>query len=71
MLGPKRAPSSPPEIPIPKKWMPFKIQKKVQCKRVFVDYEGLSDGRSIKNILSRVAPKKLVFDFTLIHYGSF
>ncbi|KAK2421118.1 cleavage and polyadenylation specificity factor 73-I [Trifolium repens] len=32
----------------------------VRCSLVYMDFEGRSDGRSIKNILSHVAPLKLV-----------
>ena len=36
------------------------IQVQVRCSLVYMDFEGRSDGRSIKNILSHVAPLKLV-----------
>jgi cleavage and polyadenylation specificity factor subunit 2 len=32
----------------------------VKCGLQYIDFEGRSDGRSIKNILAHVAPLKLV-----------
>jgi Zn-dependent metallo-hydrolase RNA specificity domain len=32
----------------------------VRCRVVYIDMEGLSDGRSIKNLISTVGPKQLV-----------
>jgi Cft2 family RNA processing exonuclease len=32
----------------------------VRCRVVYIDMEGLSDGRSIKNLISKVGPKQLV-----------
>ncbi|KAK7260432.1 hypothetical protein RIF29_26466 [Crotalaria pallida] len=39
-------------------------QVQVRCSLVYMDFEGHSDGRSIKNILSRVAP--LSFEFYIL-----
>ena len=33
----------------------------VCCQVAFVDIEGLSDGKSIKNILDKIEPRKLVW----------
>lgn len=35
-------------------------QVQVKCALYYMDFEGRSDGRSIKNILAHVAPIKLV-----------
>lgn len=35
-------------------------QVQVKCSLIYMDFEGRSDGRSIKSILSHVAPLKLV-----------
>ncbi|KAI9345550.1 beta-lactamase-like protein [Obelidium mucronatum] len=51
-----------PEI-APSKYVVFPINIRVVCRVIFVDFEGRSDGKSIRNILSQVAPRKLV----LIH----
>lgn len=32
----------------------------MKCSLIYMDFEGRSDGRSIKSILSQVAPLKLV-----------
>ena len=37
----------------------------ISCQIVYVDFEGRSDGKSIKNILSKVAPRKIVRNFNL------
>lgn len=48
------------------------VQVQVRCSLVYMDFEGRSDGRSIKNILSHVAPLKLVWIslvlFSLLKY---
>ena len=44
----------------PDKWVPEVVRLQVNCQRVFLDFEGLSDGRSMKTILSNILPKKLV-----------
>ena len=54
-------PFSPPSPP----WAPplrlfSRMQVKVCCTIKLVDYEGLSDGRSLKTMLSHVAPQRLV-----------
>jgi hypothetical protein len=36
------------------------FQVQVKCLLIYMDFEGRSDGRSIKSILSHVAPLKLV-----------
>lgn len=45
---------------IPSKYVVESFKCSSQCKLAFVDFEGLVDGKSIKNILSQVAPRKLV-----------
>ena len=45
---------------VPFKWLTNKFNLKVACRMAFIDFEGLSDGRSIKTIISRIAPRKLV-----------
>lgn len=35
-------------------------QLNMVCAIVFIDFEGRSDGQSIKNIISHVAPRRLV-----------
>lgn len=42
------------------------VQVQVRCSLVYMDFEGRSDGRSIKNILSHVAPLKLVWIFLVL-----
>lgn len=45
---------------IPTKCVSETIALDVRCKLVYIDYEGRSDGESIKKILSNVKPKNLV-----------
>ncbi|KAI8618137.1 beta-lactamase-like protein [Chytriomyces sp. MP71] len=47
----------------PSKYVQFSIDIHVVCKVIFIDLEGRSDGKSVKNILGQVAPRKLI----LIH----
>ncbi|KAG9144402.1 hypothetical protein Leryth_017536 [Lithospermum erythrorhizon] len=44
----------------PSKVESWDLTVEVKCSRVYMDFEGRSDGRSIKSILSHVAPLKLV-----------
>jgi cleavage and polyadenylation specificity factor subunit 2 len=50
----------PQEPEVPGKFVADEAEIHVRCKVQFVDFEGLTDGRSIKNILPQVQPKKLV-----------
>lgn len=45
---------------IPTKCVSETIALDVRCKLVYIDYEGRSDGESIKKILSNIKPKNLV-----------
>lgn len=45
---------------VPSKYINQQITVDVQCLLKYIDFEGLSDGKSIKNILQNVNPKKLV-----------
>jgi cleavage and polyadenylation specificity factor subunit 2 len=44
----------------PSKVVETDITVQVKCGLQYIDFEGRSDGRSIKNILAHVAPLKLV-----------
>jgi cleavage and polyadenylation specificity factor subunit 2 len=44
----------------PTKYVSFEERVAVRCMLQYIDFEGLTDGRSIKQILSRIAPRKLV-----------
>jgi cleavage and polyadenylation specificity factor subunit 2 len=48
------------EDAVPSKYVEYKMDLKVCCQVVYIDFEGRSDGKSIKNILAQVAPRKLV-----------
>lgn len=37
----------------------------MKCSLVYMDFEGRSDGRSVKSIIAHVAPLKLVCEFNL------
>lgn len=39
---------------------PNPVQVEVLCRVVYVDYEGLADGRSVKNMVQTLAPKMLI-----------
>ncbi|KAJ9679450.1 hypothetical protein PVL29_021397 [Vitis rotundifolia] len=47
----------------PSKVISNELTVQVKCMLVYMDFEGRSDGRSIKSILSHVAPLKLVWKF--------
>ncbi|KAF5748319.1 cleavage and polyadenylation specificity factor subunit 2 isoform X1 [Tripterygium wilfordii] len=44
----------------PSKVVSSELTVQVKCSLIYVDYEGRSDGRSVKSILAHVAPLKLV-----------
>lgn len=50
----------PETMEIPSKYSVETITLECRCKVHFIDFEGRSDGKSIRNILQRVAPKRLV-----------
>jgi cleavage and polyadenylation specificity factor subunit 2 len=55
-----------PQAPvIPTKCIVETLKVSIQCRIEYIDFEGRSDGRSIKKILSHVQPRKLI----LIHGG--
>ncbi|RKP07912.1 beta-lactamase-like protein [Thamnocephalis sphaerospora] len=49
-----------PEPEAPCKYTVSTVALRIQCKVQYLDFEGLSDGRSIKTILPQVAPRKLI-----------
>ncbi|ORX87994.1 Metallo-hydrolase/oxidoreductase [Anaeromyces robustus] len=51
------------EMSIPSKCVSHMETVPIKCKICYIDFEGLSDGKSIKNIIPQVSPKKLI----LIH----
>jgi len=53
------------KVAVPTKCIRETLKVAVQCNIEYIDFEGRSDGRSIKKILSHVQPRKLV----LIHGG--
>lgn len=44
----------------PTKYVSFEENITIRCMLQYIDFEGLTDGRSIRNILARIAPRKLV-----------
>jgi cleavage and polyadenylation specificity factor subunit 2 len=44
----------------PTKYVSFEETVTIRCMLQYIDFEGLTDGRSIRNILTRIAPRKLV-----------
>jgi hypothetical protein len=53
-----RASPQPPEIPT--KCVFKMIDLEVNCEIKYIDFEGRSDGRSVKKIIAHVNPRKLV-----------
>ncbi|KAI9033149.1 beta-lactamase-like protein [Hyaloraphidium curvatum] len=53
-------PAAPVVPEIPSKYLVEELEIHVRCKVQYVDFEGETDGRSIKNILPQVQPKKLI-----------
>jgi hypothetical protein len=42
------------------KYISFEDSIAIKCMLQYIDFEGLTDGRSIRNILAKIAPRKLV-----------
>jgi cleavage and polyadenylation specificity factor subunit 2 len=51
---------SPPVDKTPKKCIRESVTLSISCRIMFVDLEGKSDGRSLKNILAHVSPRSLI-----------
>lgn len=50
-----------PAVPeIPSKFVSEDREVHVRCRVTYIDFEGLTDGRSIKNILPQIQPRKLI-----------
>ena len=45
---------------VPSKYVFSVVEVQLACRLLFVDLEGLNDGRAIKTIIPKVAPRKLV-----------
>ena len=45
---------------VPSKYVSSVVEVQLACRLLFVDLEGLNDGRAIKTIIPKVAPRKLV-----------
>jgi cleavage and polyadenylation specificity factor subunit 2 len=48
------------EVEIPVKYTVEDIFLQIRCKLQYIDFEGRSDSRSVKNVLQHVGPKRLV-----------
>ena len=45
---------------VPSKYVSTVVEVQLACRLLFVDLEGLNDGRATKTIIPKVAPRKLV-----------
>jgi cleavage and polyadenylation specificity factor subunit 2 len=59
LLSPFRRFQKVPEE-VPSKYVSTAVEVQLACRLLFVDLEGLNDGRAIKTIIPKVAPRKLV-----------
>ncbi|EGF79032.1 hypothetical protein BATDEDRAFT_12823 [Batrachochytrium dendrobatidis JAM81] len=46
---------------VPSKYVVEDILLSLKCRMQYIDFEGRSDGKSVKNIIAQVAPRKLLF----------
>lgn len=53
--GPQKAPAEPPS-----KFVITEVEVQLACRLLFVDLEGLNDGRAVKTIVPQVNPRKMV-----------
>ena len=54
------------EPEVPSKYISYDTMLEVRCTVKYLDFEGLSDGKSVKTILQHVAPKKLVLHLQMV-----
>jgi cleavage and polyadenylation specificity factor subunit 2 len=47
----------------PSKFVTSRVEVQMACRLLFVDMEGLNDGRAVKTIVPQVNPRKMVFHF--------
>lgn len=45
---------------MPSKFISFNVEVQLACRLLFVDMEGLNDGRAVKSIVPHVNPRKMV-----------
>lgn len=45
---------------VPSKYIEMDAVLNLKCRLLYIDFEGRSDGRSVKNIISQMAPRKLM-----------
>ncbi|EJD01140.1 cleavage and polyadenylation specificity factor subunit [Fomitiporia mediterranea MF3/22] len=57
----KKAPAEPPS-----KYISYDVDVQLACRLLFVDMEGLNDGRAVKKIAAHVNPRKLI----IVHSSS-
>ncbi|KAI0306845.1 beta-lactamase-like protein [Multifurca ochricompacta] len=50
---------------VPSKYVSMVVEVQLACRLLFVDLEGLNDGRAAKTIIPKVAPRKLI----IVHGG--
>lgn len=56
-----RAAPAAPEVPLePHKTVQEEVELTVACEIMYIDFEGRSDGNSMRKIISKVAPRKLI-----------
>jgi cleavage and polyadenylation specificity factor subunit 2 len=53
---------------VPSKYVSSVVEVQLACRLLFVDLEGLNDGRAIKTIIPKVAPRKLVSLINHVQY---
>ena len=54
----------------PSKFVTSTAEVQLACRLLFVDLEGLNDGRAVKTIVPQVHPRKMVRIFTLTLFWS-
>ena len=57
-MSSQKAPREPPS-----KFVSANVEVQLACRLLFVDLEGLNDGRAVKTIIPQVNPRKMVLDF--------
>lgn len=51
----------------PSKYVSNDVEVQLACRLLFVDMEGLNDGRAVKTIVPQVNPRKMV---SVLHFAS-
>ena len=55
----------------PSKFVTTEVEVQLACRLLFVDLEGLNDGRAVKTIVPQVNPRKMVSGLAVLSHTNY